>query len=94
MSVSYRIQASPYTQQGKAFVMADYSHPETPMFEFGMVDGQITSQSAEVPDGRIVVCHPDDEQRLRDAPRHAIGPSGVLAKISRMSYHSANTASG
>lgn len=52
---------------GETFVMANYDHPEVDMFEFGMdANGRITSKPAPIPDGRIVLCHPDDEERVRD----------------------------
>lgn len=62
-----RLQVSPYVPQGQILVMSDYSHPETPMFEFSFGENGIESRPAEVPDGRIIACHPDDERRLRDA---------------------------
>ena len=53
---------------GTVWIVPDYTHPETPMFVFGIApNGQLTSKPAPVPDGRIIACHPDDEQAVRDA---------------------------
>lgn len=61
------ITTSPYVSVGTVVVMPDYSHPETPYFDFGWGANGPTAELAEVPDGRVVVCHRDDEQCIRDA---------------------------
>ncbi len=66
--LTIRLQTSPYIQRGQVVVMADHSHPETPVWEFGLdAAGGPTSKPAEDPDGRVVICHPDDERALRAA---------------------------
>ena len=65
--MSHIVRANEFVPKGRVFVMANYEHPETPMFEFGWGHDGITTESAEVPDGRIIACHPEDEQRVRDA---------------------------
>jgi hypothetical protein len=62
-----RISVTSLVPAGQVVLMPDYSHPETPMFDFGWGPDGITSQPASVPDGRVLACHPDDEQRVRDA---------------------------
>jgi hypothetical protein len=64
--ISYRVQSSPLATPGTVFVMVDYGHPETPMMSFGWGPAGLTAEPAETPDGRVIVCHPADEQRLRD----------------------------
>lgn len=63
-----RVQVSQFARPGAVVIMVDYSHPETPMHDFGIdARGQITAKPAEIPDGRVLLCHPDDEQHVRDA---------------------------
>lgn len=62
-----KVRSSSIVSRGQVLVMADFEHPETPIMDFWMEGGEIQSASAPVPDGRIIVCHPDDEQRVRDA---------------------------
>lgn len=65
--MSYVVRPHWLVPRGQVLVMANYEHPETPMFEFEMGADGIVSRDAPVPDGRIVACHPDDEQMVRDA---------------------------
>lgn len=69
MSLAYRVRATSILGvRGTVHIVPDYEHPEIPFFDFGLGrDCAITATPAEVPDGRIIVCHPDDEQRVRDA---------------------------
>lgn len=69
MAPTYRVQATAILgTPGTVYVVTDYSHPETPFSDFGLGPNcEITSTPAEIPDGRTIVCHPDDEQRVRDA---------------------------
>ena len=62
-----KIRSSDMVPDGNVLIAADYEHPETPMFEFAWGPAGLTSQPASVPDGRIIYCRPEDEQRVRDA---------------------------
>ena len=61
-----KIRSRSFIPKGQIVIMPDFEHPETPMTDFWMEGGEIQSAPAPVPDGRIVCCHPDDEQRVRD----------------------------
>ncbi len=51
------VRPSPYMDlPGKVLILPNYEHPEAG-----------SPLGGEVPDGRLVICHPDDEQRVRDA---------------------------
>lgn len=61
------VKVTQIVPRGQVFIMADYSHPETPMFDFTLGSRGIEATPAAIPDGRIIACHPDDEQAVRAA---------------------------
>lgn len=56
-----------FIPKGTIFIVPNYEHPEIPMTEFSWGPGGLESRPAPTPDGRIIMCHPEDERRLRDA---------------------------
>ena len=61
------IRTSVFLQRGQVVVMPNYEHPEVEMFNFSWGPTGLQARETEIPDGRILYCHPDDEQRVRDA---------------------------
>lgn len=64
-----QIMVRPFIPKGQIVIMVDFNHPEASMTNFGFdfATGGVTAEPAEIPDGRIICCHPDDEGRVRDA---------------------------
>lgn len=65
MMVVTAIHTSRFAEPGKVYITPDYDHPEIEMFEFGWGPDGVTSKPAPTPDGRILICHPDDEASVR-----------------------------
>jgi hypothetical protein len=61
------VRVTSFVPKGQVLTMPDHSHPETPMFDFSWGPNGLESSPAEIPDGTIVACHPDDERMVRDA---------------------------
>jgi hypothetical protein len=66
MGVFVIVRPCPYVPRGQLFVMVNYEHPETPLTDFSWGEKGLEAVRAEIPDGRILLCHPDDEQMARD----------------------------